>query len=107
MPYRDPSQARDYQRDYRRLRRAGDGCTTPVHPALPAGVRLKAAADVLALLADQVEAVLEDRDIGTVERARTVGYLASVSLRAIEAGDLAARIEALEAMLKQRKRTAS
>ena len=32
-----------------------------------------------------------------------VGYLAGISLRAIEAGNLAARLEALEAVLKIRK----
>ena len=34
--------------------------------------------------------------------ARVVGYLAGVTLKAIEAGNLAARIEMLEATLKQR-----
>jgi hypothetical protein len=35
-------------------------------------------------------------------RARTIGYLAGVALRALEAGNLAARVEMLEAVLKQR-----
>ena len=43
MPYSDPARARSYQRDYRRLRRAGDGRTTPVHPDIPAGFRLATA----------------------------------------------------------------
>jgi hypothetical protein len=64
--------------------------------------RLKTAADVLDLLQEQVEAVRADADAGTLEKARCIGYLAGVTLKAIEAGNLAARIEMLEAVLKQR-----
>lgn len=102
MPYSNPEQARDYQRDYRRLRRAGDRSTTPVHPAVPIPLRLKTANDVLALLEEQVEAVRGEQEAGTLEKARTIGYLAGISLKAIEAGNLAARLEALETVLKQR-----
>jgi hypothetical protein len=102
MPYSDPGRARTYQRDYRRLRRAGDGCTTPGTTQIPLDFRLKTAADVLALLEEQIAAVRADSQAGALEKARTVGYLAGVSLRAIEAGNLAARIEMLEAVLKQR-----
>jgi hypothetical protein len=103
MPYSDPEKAREYQRGYRRLRRAGDTCTTPVHPAIPADLRLKTAADVLELLRGQVAAVLAAPDCTTLERARTVGYLATITLKAIEVGDVAARLEAVEAVLKQRR----
>jgi hypothetical protein len=106
MPYRDPDRARCYQRDYRRLRRAGDGCTTPVHPDIPPAVRLKTAADVLALLEEQVSAVRAAPDAGPLEKARTVGFLAGVALRTIESGDLAARLEAVEAVLKARREAA-
>jgi hypothetical protein len=63
---------------------------------------LKTAADVLSLLEEQVEAVRNEQAAGTLEKARAVGYLAGVALKAIEAGNLAARIEMLEAILKQR-----
>ncbi len=102
MPYRDPSRARDYQREYRRTRRSGDRCTTPGTTQVPAAFRLKTAADVLALLEEQVAAVRADPDAGALEKARTLGYLATVSLKAIEAGDLAARVEMLESVLKLR-----
>jgi hypothetical protein len=102
MPIADPDRAREYQREYRRLRRGGDRCTTPSTSRLPAEFRLKTAADVLALLDEQVAAVREDADAGALEKARTIGFLAGVSLRAIEAGDMAARIEMLEMVLKQR-----
>ena len=35
MPYSDPEQARNYQREYRRLRRSGDDCTTPGTAPVP------------------------------------------------------------------------
>jgi hypothetical protein len=103
MPFADPDKARDYQREYRRLRRAGEPCTTPCTAPLPAEFRLRTAADVLAVLEEQVAAVRSDPHAGPLERARTVGYLAGVTLKAIEAGNLAARLEALEAVLKARE----
>lgn len=102
MPYADPERSRDYQREYRRLRRAGDDCTTPGTTPVPLPFRLQTAADVLALLEEQVDAVRGDPEAGTLEKARVVGFLAAISLKAIEAGNLAARIEMLEAVLKKR-----
>ena len=102
MPFADPDRARDYQREYRRVRRAGDPCTTPGTTPIPLPFRLKTAADVLQLLEEQVEAVRDEPEAGTLEKARAIGYLAGVALKAIEAGNLAARIEMLETVLKQR-----
>jgi hypothetical protein len=102
MPYKDTEKQRAYQRDYGRLRRAGD-TQTPRQTPVPTEFRLKTASDVVALLEEQVAAVRDDATLGTVERARTIGYLAATALRAIEAGDMAARVEALEAVLKLRK----
>jgi hypothetical protein len=102
MPIADPDRSREYQREYKRLRRSGEACQTPCTSRLPAEFRLKTAADVLALLDEQVAAVREDPEAGTLEKARTIGFLAGVSLRAIEAGDLTARLEMLEMVLKKR-----
>jgi hypothetical protein len=102
MPYKDPGKQQAYQREYGRLRRAGEP-QTPGQTAIPLPFRLKTAADVLALLEEQVAAVRGDDTLTTVERARTVGYLAGISLKAIEAGDLAARLEAVEGVLRARR----
>ncbi|MBI3463851.1 MAG: hypothetical protein HY000_12465 [Planctomycetes bacterium] len=102
MPYADPDKARAYQREYRRLRRVGDACTTPSTTPVPPSFRLQTAADVLDLLAEQVTAVRAEKEAGTLEKARTLGYLAGIALKAIEAGNLAARIEMLELVLKER-----
>ena len=102
MPYKDPGRQQAYQREYGRLRRAG-AAQTPSQTPLPLPFRLKTAADVLALLEEQVSAVRGEEAATTLEKARVVGYLAGIALRAIEAGDLAARLEAVEATLKVRK----
>ena len=102
MAYKDAEKQRDYQREYKRLKRAGE-CQTPSQTPVPLPFRLKTAADVLALLEEQVSAVRDAPEAGTLEKARVVGYLAGIALRAIEAGDLAARLEAVEATLKVRK----
>ena len=102
MPYGDPDKARCYQREYRRLRRAGDDSTTPCTAVVPLSFRLQTAQDVIDLLQEQVQAVRRETEAGTLEKARTIGYLAGIALRAIEAGNLAARVEMLESVLKQR-----
>jgi hypothetical protein len=102
MSYKDPQQQRTYQREYKRLRRAGD-CQTPGQTQIPADFRLHTAQDVLELLSEQVAAVRADNDVSTTERARTVGYLCAIALRAVETADMAERIDAIERALKQRK----
>jgi hypothetical protein len=74
----------------------------PVVEAAVPPVPLKTAADILAVLAEQVAAVCADREAGGLEKARVLGALAAVALRAVETGDLEVRIEMLEAVLKQR-----
>lgn len=96
MPYSNPDRARNYQREYRRIRRAGDECTTPGTTAVPLDFRLQTAQDAIDLLEEQVSAVRADESASVLEKARCVGYLTGVALRAIEAGNLAARVEMLE-----------
>jgi hypothetical protein len=101
MPYRDGERQRTYNREWMRMRRTGGG-GTPGGTPLPAPFRLQTAQDVIDLLSDQIEAVRDDEAVGTPERARTIGFLAGIALKAIEAGNLAARLEALESILKAR-----
>ena len=105
MPITDPEKSRTYQREYKRLVRSGS-CQTPGQTAVPAEYRLATAADVLAMVAlqagEQAELVMNDETLGTVERARTIGFLANTLLKAIEIANLAGRLESLEAALKSR-----
>jgi hypothetical protein len=102
MPYRDPEKRQAYQREYKRMLRAGSS-QTPGQTLLPLPFRLKTAQDVLALIEEQVNAVRNETEARTLEKARAVGYLASISLKAVEVADLSARVEALERVLKGRK----
>jgi len=105
VPYKDPERQKAYKREWARMRRAGD-CGTPCGTLLPLSFRLKTAQDILALIEEQVNAVRGDREAGTLEKARCIGYLAGIALKAVETADLEARIEALESVLKERGATA-
>src|SRR5204862_3786292 len=102
MPYKDPTTQRDYQREYARMRRSGD-CRTPRQTQVPHEFRLKTAADVVAVLEEQVAAVRDDERAGTLEKARCIASVSNVALRAIEAGEIAARVDAIERALKARQ----
>ena len=102
MPYRDPEKQRDYQREYKRMQRAGSS-QTPGQTLVPLPFRLKTARDVLALIEEQVNAVREEPEAGTLEKARAVGYLAGIALKAVEVADMSARLEAVEQVLRRRK----
>jgi len=104
MPYKDPEQARAYQRERKRIERAGERTTPRTTLITPIPFRLKTAHDVLALLEEQVGAVRAAEDATTLEKARTVGFLAGIALRAIETGDLAAKVEIVMAEMQQRRR---
>ena len=69
----------------------------------PEPVALDTPADVLAVLGEQINAVRSDAFVDPEEKARTLGMLASVTLRAMEAKDLDARLEAVERVLKLRR----
>ena len=64
-----------------------------------------APADVLAVIAGAVNAVRGDVYAVPAESARTLGFLSSVALRAMEARDITARLEAVERVLKLRRKT--
>ncbi len=64
---------------------------------------LDSPADVLALLEEQVNAVRADPTADPTERARTLGMLAGLALRAMDSRDVQARLEAVERVLKLRK----
>jgi hypothetical protein len=102
MPYKDPEKRRAYQREYRRMQRAG-GSQTLGQTLIPLPLRLQTARDVLALLEEQVNAVRDESAATTLEKARVVGYLAGAALKAVEVADLSARVEAVERVLKRRK----
>jgi hypothetical protein len=102
VPFRDPERRREYQRERARLRRAGRA-DAPPKVMLPNPIRIQTARDVLELLGEQINLLRAELGIGTIERARTLGALAGVALRAVETADLEARLAALEAVLNVRR----
>jgi hypothetical protein len=67
-------------------------------------VSLDGPEDVLALLAEQVNEVRANVRADPTERARTLGFLSSLALRAIDSRDITARLEAVERVLKLREK---
>ncbi len=102
MPFADPEKRREYDADFKRKARAAEPC--PTRLSLPVEFRAKSAADVLAMLNEQLDTLRQDASLGSVERAKAVGYLASIALRSIETGDVALRLEALEGILRSRSK---
>jgi hypothetical protein len=76
---------------------------TVVARVMPAVVPLDRPADVLSLLAEQTNLVRADVLAEPGEKARTLGFLAGLALRAMEARDGTARLEAIERVLRLRK----
>jgi len=64
--------------------------------------QLQTAHDVIGLLHEQIEAIRLASYPDAVKQARAIGYLANLARQAIETGDLAARLEKLEANVEQR-----
>jgi hypothetical protein len=84
-------------------RKAGGVSRSRPAAVLPAGtpdLPLRTAADVIALLGLTINQVR--RGELDVRVANALGFLCTVLLKAVQGGDLAARIEMLEAVLKMR-----
>jgi len=71
---------------------------------VPAPIHLKGPEDVLRLLEEQVNAVRAAPLARPLSKARLLAQLTTAALKAMEVGQLAARLEMLEAVLKQRHR---
>lgn len=66
--------------------------------------QLQTVQDLIALLEEEIQAVRSDPEAGPLQKARTIDRLARIALRAVESKELTARVEALETILKKRKK---
>lgn len=98
MPYADPDRQREYQRNYQRQRRSGSTDGTCVD--LDASVKVRTAADLLALLETVITEVRE-AEADVLAKARCIGYLATVTLKAIENSNLESRLNDIEEALRK------
>ena len=68
----------------------------------PKQLELRSAATILALLELAVRGTLAQEN--SLQRSRTLGYLAGQALKAIEVGELEQRLEAMESVLGARRK---
>jgi hypothetical protein len=100
VPYRDSEDRRRYDRERKRRLRAAD----PVGLiSVPPELKLRVAADVESLLTEAVKLVRAEARAPGIQKARALGYLASVAMRLIETQELQDRVEALERVLTARR----
>jgi hypothetical protein len=99
-PHHDP--ARELARRAERARggRARHGRTIGTVGGLAVPVELATLADVVELLRQEITAVRQLES--SFNRGRTIGYLASVAARALEASELESRLAELERMYAER-----
>jgi hypothetical protein len=95
MPFSDREKQREYKAQWARQRRVSSAGSSASKAIIPE-VRIKTAQEIRDLLSQALYAVQADEKAGTLEKARVIGYLAGVALKAVEASDLEARIETLE-----------
>ncbi len=101
MPFKDKLKQRTYQREYQRLRRAGQPSGSRGLEVIQA-VKLeqtRTAHGLMHILGGLLREVLETREGDIFMRSRTAGYLISIGLRAVETADLEARLDAIERRL--------
>ena len=77
--------------------------TLPVQYVPPEPVPFEKPADVVEVVAECVNAVRADPFLDPSEKARTLGFLSAIGLRAMAQKDMAARLEAVERVLKIRR----
>ena len=100
MPYKDPEKNRQYHRDYQRQCRSGLTACQTLNLDGPA--KIQTAQDVLDLMEHTINEV-RGADADALVKARCVGYLAAITLKAVETANLEARVEAVEKTLKIRR----
>ena len=107
MPYKDPAKRREADRGRKREKRATArkavesvaDAKADKNAVVPEDIRT--GGDVARLLAGEIVAV-KAADVDAIMRARAVGYLCGVLLKAIETGEIEKRLEELEESLARR-----
>lgn len=105
MPFKDPNVRREYIRQYQRERR--QGIVKPiVKPIVKSdeefkALKIKTAKDVLDLLEKTLNMVIES-ETDVLQKARTIAYVAGVTLKAVELGELEERVSELEEQVERR-----
>ncbi len=97
MPYKDRGRARTYQREYQRLRRAGQPPgARGIEAVRSSNHRTDTAVGLLGVLSHLIGQVLHTDEGDVFIRSRTCAYLISVGLKAIETAEFESRLNELE-----------
>ncbi len=98
MPFKDKEKQRAYQREYQRLRRAGQPTGSRGIEVLRVSnlEQTETARGLLRILGGLIGDVLTAKEGDIFMKARTAGYLISIGLKAVEVADLEARLTSLE-----------
>ncbi len=101
-PYKDPVKRTDYQRTYSRLRRAGLTKRLTDEPlVIDDTLRLEYVKDYLDVINRVIVDVRHDVQSSCIQKARAVGYLVTIALKALELGAIEERTEQLEQALDE------
>ena len=93
MPYKDPEKQKEYQREWQRMKKAGESGKPSIRTLNPEDVRTaQGIRDMLSEVLAEVQAWKGD----TLQRARCIGYIAAIAIKAVETADLESRLAALE-----------
>ncbi|GBF33356.1 hypothetical protein DCCM_2457 [Desulfocucumis palustris] len=100
MPYKDPDKKREYMREYQRMRKTGIPMTDKTTGKSLNPEDIQNARGLLVLLSETMADVVAAK-ADTLSKARVIGYLVSIGLKAVETAELAARIDELEEQLRR------
>ena len=89
MPFADPEQQRAYQRNYKRLQRAGGRESNSRSNPVAGRVSFEDGGRRAGVARRTIRRRATECLVRLGQRAKAVGYLAGISLRAIDAGDVA------------------
>ncbi len=100
MPIKDDDARRKYNREYARLRRAGLTGSQRVKPSVALmqdeDLRLETVRDYLDVINRVIVDVRNDEYSNTIQKARAVGFLINIALKALELSSIEERLSALE-----------
>lgn len=100
MPYKDPEKQAAYQREWQRQRRAGEVKHNPSRTLNPQDIQT--AKGLLELLTETMVEV-KDHKGDTLIKARLIGYLVSIGLKAVETAELESRLIELEELISGKR----
>ncbi len=93
MAYKDPEKQREYQREWQRKKRASQVKASPGRTLNPEEIRT---AQGLRDLLSEVISEVREAEGDTFVKARLVGYLVSIGIKAVETADHEERLSNLE-----------